>query len=187
MKTQSIQTLIPFLIRKNFLNINLSEKITNEKRGINNYIKVNLYIKVKLKHNLENIFHIYHRRKIYCLLNAHIVPTSEQKSLKFSKEKCIQVINTHLQEGNKSDQETQESIHANYNKRNIKIVGYCFASIRLAKNLNVNVWQKPPQYCKVISLQLKKKNNNTQYWHRITSRNWPSYTIGQLHTYVKNL
>ena len=23
---------------------------------------------------------------------------------------------------------------------------------------HVNVWQKPPQYCKVISLQLKKKN-----------------------------
>ena len=24
---------------------------------------------------------------------------------------------------------------------------------------HVNVWQKPPQYCKVISLQLKKKKN----------------------------
>ena len=24
--------------------------------------------------------------------------------------------------------------------------------------IHVNVWQKPPQYCKVISLQLKKKN-----------------------------
>ena len=23
--------------------------------------------------------------------------------------------------------------------------------------IHVNVWQKPPQYCKVISLQLKKK------------------------------
>ena len=24
---------------------------------------------------------------------------------------------------------------------------------------HVNVWQKPPRYCKVISLQLKKKKN----------------------------
>ena len=24
--------------------------------------------------------------------------------------------------------------------------------------INVNVWQKPPQYCKVTSLQLKLKN-----------------------------
>ena len=26
--------------------------------------------------------------------------------------------------------------------------------------IHVNVWQKPPHYCKVISLQLKKNNNN---------------------------
>ena len=26
--------------------------------------------------------------------------------------------------------------------------------------IHVNVWQKPPQYCKVISLQLKNKNKN---------------------------
>ena len=26
--------------------------------------------------------------------------------------------------------------------------------------IHVNVWQKPPQYCKVISLQLKKKKKN---------------------------
>ena len=33
--------------------------------------------------------------------------------------------------------------------------------------IHVNVWQKPPQYCKVISLQLnklkKKKKNREQY------------------------
>ena len=26
--------------------------------------------------------------------------------------------------------------------------------------IHVNVWQKPPQYCKEINLQLKLKNNN---------------------------
>ena len=26
--------------------------------------------------------------------------------------------------------------------------------------IRVNVWQKPPQYCKVISLQLKKEKKN---------------------------
>jgi len=25
--------------------------------------------------------------------------------------------------------------------------------------IHVNVWQKPPQYCKVISLQLKERKN----------------------------
>ena len=33
--------------------------------------------------------------------------------------------------------------------------------------IHVNVWQKPPRYCKVISFQLKKKNKNragTQSW-----------------------
>ena len=31
--------------------------------------------------------------------------------------------------------------------------------------IHVNVWQKPPQYCKVISLQLKKKNKKKQGWN----------------------
>ena len=28
--------------------------------------------------------------------------------------------------------------------------------------IHVDVWQKPPQYCKVISLQLKKKRGNNK-------------------------
>ena len=30
--------------------------------------------------------------------------------------------------------------------------------------IHVNVWQKPPQYCKVISLQLKKKRKKKNLW-----------------------
>ena len=29
--------------------------------------------------------------------------------------------------------------------------------------IHVNVWQKPPQYCKVISLQLKEKKKEYLY------------------------
>ena len=45
--------------------------------------------------------------------------------------------------------------------------------------IHVNVWQKPPQYCKVISLQLKKKSMYmgkteslcyTADWHNIANR-----------------
>ena len=36
------------------------------------------------------------------------------------------------QEGNKSEQETQDNIHAQYNKRNIKTVRYHLAFIILA-------------------------------------------------------
>ena len=33
-------------------------------------------------------------------------------------------------------------------------------SMHTQNQSHVNVWQKPPQYCKVISLQLKKINKN---------------------------
>ena len=29
--------------------------------------------------------------------------------------------------------------------------------------IHVNVWQKPPQYCKVISLKLKKKKKEKEF------------------------
>ena len=41
--------------------------------------------------------------------------------------------------------------------------------------IHVNVWQKPPQYCKVISLQLKKKRIFTQFRDCYLSKS-PFYT-----------
>ena len=36
--------------------------------------------------------------------------------------------------------------------------------------IHVNVWQIPPQYCKVISLQLKKKKKKQTHIQRVVAR-----------------
>ena len=47
--------------------------------------------------------------------------------------------------------------------------------------IHVNVWQKSPQYCKVISLQLKLINKKNFFNHVIWIRKWtPSQTQGKL-------
>jgi len=38
---------------------------------------------------------------------------------------------------------------------------------------HVNVWQKPPQYCKVISLQLKKKKETQHHSKHLNPVLWP--------------
>ena len=49
-------------------------------------------------------------------------------------------------------------------------------STRFPKLIHVNVWQKPPQYSKVISLQFKKKKKRILEWVAISSSrvsSWP--------------
>ena len=50
--------------------------------------------------------------------------------------------------------------------------------------IHVNVWQKPLQYCKVISLQLiKKKKANSYPWF---SRSWIIWSLCDLFYFISN-
>ena len=52
--------------------------------------------------------------------------------------------------------------------------------------IHVNVWQKPPHYCKVISLQLKKKRINASSAKGIGSIPGPGTKISQLYDRIKS-
>lgn len=74
-------------MRKNFLNINLSETITNEReRERNNYIKVNLCIKVNLKHKLgKYIPHISQKKGLMSTKCIHLSTQMNKKHLSSQK------------------------------------------------------------------------------------------------------
>ena len=42
--------------------------------------------------------------------------------------------------------------------------------------IHVNVWQKPLQYCKVISLQLINRKNKSWFWNSRHLKFWSSHT-----------